>query len=145
MSTVIADNLTGKTSAGDITVTSEGGAATMQLQQGLTKVWINFEADGSGIPSRDSLNVSSTDDDGTGDYGINFSASFSNNDYAGGMMASMSTFSNNDVGLIGPSRHAEDASLATGSIQLDGQKSSHTDGTARDVGTGMLNLLGDLA
>jgi hypothetical protein len=28
MSTILVDNLTGKTSAGDITVTSEGGAAT---------------------------------------------------------------------------------------------------------------------
>jgi hypothetical protein len=37
MSTILVDNLTGKTSAGDITVTSEGGAATMQLQQGLAK------------------------------------------------------------------------------------------------------------
>tara|TARA_R110002012_G_scaffold306983_1_gene512192 strand:+ start:251 stop:688 length:438 start_codon:yes stop_codon:yes gene_type:complete len=145
MSEVKTDKLTGTSTAGSILVTGEGNSTTTNLQQGLTKVWINFEADGSGIPSRDSLNVSSTDDDGTGDYGINFSASFSNNDYAGGMMASMGTFSNNDVGLVGPSRHAEDASLATGSIQLDGQKSSHTDGTARDVGTGMLNLLGDLA
>ncbi len=42
MSTVIADNLTGKTSAGDITVTSEGGAATMQLQQGLAKGLATF-------------------------------------------------------------------------------------------------------
>ena len=139
------DSITGVTTAGSISVTGEGNSTTTNLQQGLNKVWINFEADGSGIPARDSFNVSSTDDDGTGDYGINFTSSFVNNDYAGGMMASMGTFSNNDVGLIGPSRHAEDASLATGSIQLDGQKSSHTDGTARDVGTGMLNLVGDLA
>ena len=38
MSEIKVDTLTGKTSAGDITVTSEGGAATMQLQQGLAKV-----------------------------------------------------------------------------------------------------------
>ena len=37
MSTVITDNLTGKTSAGDVTITSEGGSATMQLQQGVAK------------------------------------------------------------------------------------------------------------
>tara|TARA_R100000951_G_scaffold43876_1_gene37068 strand:- start:74 stop:490 length:417 start_codon:yes stop_codon:yes gene_type:complete len=135
----------GKIKADTLEHSTAGSLDTQYVVNGSNKVWINFEADGSGIPARDSLNVSSTDDDGTGDYGINFTSSFVNNDYAGGMMASMGTYSNNDVGLIGPSRHAEDASLATGSIQLDGQKSSHTDGTARDVGTGMLNLVGDLA
>jgi|9_EtaG_2_1085328.scaffolds.fasta_scaffold52404_2 hypothetical protein len=145
MSEILTNKLTGTSTAGSILVTGEGNSTTTNLQQGLAKVWVNFEADGSGIPARDSFNVSSTDDDGTGDYGVNFTSSFANNDYAGGMMASMGTFSNNDVGLIGPSRHAEDASLATGSIQLDGQKSSHTDATARDVGTAMLNLVGDLA
>ena len=39
MSTVITDNLTGKTSAGNVTITSEGGSATMQLQQGVAKAW----------------------------------------------------------------------------------------------------------
>ena len=34
MSEIIVDKLTGVGTAGDITVTSEGGAATMQLQQG---------------------------------------------------------------------------------------------------------------
>ena len=43
MSTILVDNLTGKTSAGDITVTSEGGAATQSLQQGLAKVWVMFQ------------------------------------------------------------------------------------------------------
>ena len=135
----------GKIKADTLEHSTAGSLDTQYVVGGSNKVWINFEADGSGIPARDSLNVSSTDDDGTGDYGINFTSSFVNNDYAGGMMASMGTYSNNDVGLIGPSRHAEDASLATGSIQLDGQKSSHTDATARDVGTAMMNLVGDLA
>ena len=31
------DDLRGNTSAGDITITSEGGSATMQLQQGVLK------------------------------------------------------------------------------------------------------------
>ena len=42
MSEIKVDTLTGKTTAGDITVTSEGGAATMQLQQGLAKAWVGF-------------------------------------------------------------------------------------------------------
>jgi hypothetical protein len=81
MSEIKVDSLTGKTSAGDITVTSEGGAATMQLQQGLAKAWVNFNGTGT-IAARDSFGVSSLDDDGTGTYGVNFSSSFSNGDYS---------------------------------------------------------------
>ena len=81
MSTILVDNLTGKTSAGDITVTSEGGAATQSLQQGLAKCWVNFNGQGA-IAARDSLNVSSLDDDGTGSYGVNMSSVFSSADHS---------------------------------------------------------------
>jgi|DEB0MinimDraft_4_1074332.scaffolds.fasta_scaffold170697_2 hypothetical protein len=80
MSTILVDNLTGKTSAGSITVTSEGGAATQSLQQGLAKAWVNFNGTGT-IAARDSLNLSSLDDDGTGSYGVNVTNSFSSADY----------------------------------------------------------------
>ena len=65
MSEIKVDNLTGKTSAGDITVTSEGGAATMQLQQGLAKSWVAATV---AAVIYDSLNISSNTDEGTGDY-----------------------------------------------------------------------------
>ena len=145
MSTILVDNLTGKTSAGDITVTSEGGAATQSLQQGLAKVWVNFDGDAAGATVRDSFNVTSTDDDGTGDYGVNFVSSMSNNDYSATGMATLSAFANNDVGLIGPSRNNAAESLATGSIQLDAQKSANTDGVARDVDAALVTIHGDLA
>ena len=139
------DALTGVTTAGSISVTGEGNSTTTNLQQGLTKVWVNFEGDASGSPIRDSFNVSSTDDDGVGDYGVNFSSSMSNNDYSMTGSACLSAYANNDVGLIGPSRHAAAASLATGSVQLDGQKSSNTDGVARDVDVACIAIAGDLA
>ena len=61
------DELQGITAAGDITVTSEGGAATQSLQQGLAKAWLHF--DGSGTPSiDDSLNFSSITDVATARY-----------------------------------------------------------------------------
>jgi hypothetical protein len=56
-----SDELQGKTSAGDITVTSEGGAATMQLQQGLIKVWADYSGGGTPV-AEDSLNCSSITD-----------------------------------------------------------------------------------
>ena len=79
MSTILVDNLTGKTSAGSITVTSEGGAATQSLQQGLAKAWISMT---SAAVLQDSLNVSSAADNGTGDFQVNFSNNMNNSDYS---------------------------------------------------------------
>lgn len=81
MSEIKVDALTGKASAGNITVTSEGGVATMQLQQGLAKAWINFN--GQNTPAaRDSFNISTLTDVGTGVYEPNFSSAMSNANYA---------------------------------------------------------------
>ena len=80
MSTVITDNLTGKTAAGNVTITSEGGAATMQLQQGVAKAWVNYDCDST--TPRDSLNVASLTDNGTGDFTTAFTNAMSNDDYA---------------------------------------------------------------
>ena len=80
MSEIKVDTLTGKTTAGDITVTSEGGAATMQLQQGLAKAWVNFNGTGT-IATRDSLNIASMTDSGTGTFSMNMSNAMGNDDY----------------------------------------------------------------
>jgi len=80
MSEIITDKLTGKTSAGDVDVTSEGGAVTMQLQQGLVKSWINFNGTGT-IAVRDSFNISGIVDEGTGFYTNNFTNSMGNTNY----------------------------------------------------------------
>ncbi len=69
------DTITGVTTAGSIAVTGEGNSTTTNLQQGLSKGWINFNGS-STVAIRDSFNVSSLDDDGTGTYGINVSNSF---------------------------------------------------------------------
>tara|TARA_R100001509_G_scaffold162415_1_gene133972 strand:+ start:113 stop:523 length:411 start_codon:yes stop_codon:yes gene_type:complete len=62
------DELQGKTTAGDITVTSEGGAATQSLQQGLAKAWCIFNGQLATPVLNDSLNCSSLTDSGTGVY-----------------------------------------------------------------------------
>jgi hypothetical protein len=81
MSEIKVDALTGKTTAGDITVTSEGGAATMQLQQGLAKFWVNFNGTGT-IATRDSFNLSGLTDNGTGDYTTAFTSVMGNANHA---------------------------------------------------------------
>lgn len=117
---------------------------TTYVINGSAKVWVNFDGS-SGTTVRDSLNVTSVDDDGNGDYGVNFVSSMSNNDYAMTGSASLGAFANNDVGLIGPSRDNAAESLATGSVQLDGQKSSNTDAVARDLAAALIAIHGDLA
>ncbi len=77
MSTVITDNLTGKTSAGNVTITSEGGSATMQLQQGLAKAWLDCDNDAS---LNDSLNIASGTDNGVGNYTHSLVSSMSSGD-----------------------------------------------------------------
>ena len=79
MSEIKVDTLTGKTSAGNITVTSEGGAATMQLQQGLLKHWAHTNNTGTTVV--DSFNLSSLGDTATGTQTFNFSNAMSNADF----------------------------------------------------------------
>ncbi len=75
------DTLTGVTTAGSIDVTGEGNSTTTNLQQGLAKVWINFEGDGT-IAISDSFNVSGITDNTTGDYQIAINNDMSNATYS---------------------------------------------------------------
>ena len=78
MSTLKANTLTGTTTADAINVTD--GSTTASLQKGLGKIFINFNGE-STVSTRASINVSSLDDDGTGEYGINYSSNMDNNTY----------------------------------------------------------------
>ena len=80
MSTIKTNTLTGTTSAGSILVTGEGGSTTTNLQQGLAKCWAEIASGGGS--NNDSFNVSSNDDDGTGNYGINFTNNMNSTDYS---------------------------------------------------------------
>ena len=74
------DKISGTTTAGSIVVTGEGGSTTTNLQQGLAKVWINFNGEGT-IAARDSLNIGSLTDVGTARYRANLTNNMSNDDY----------------------------------------------------------------
>ena len=51
-----------------------------EIAQGRAKVWINFQGSGT-VAIRDSYNISSLTDNGTGDYSLAYSDNFSNDDY----------------------------------------------------------------
>ena len=80
------NTLKGQTTAGSVTVTGEGGTATFVLQQGLAKVWVNFDGtatfDGSDTEIRDSFNVASTIDNGTGNYDATFTNNMNDSNYS---------------------------------------------------------------
>ena len=59
---------------------TEAKLATDQ-QQGLAKAWVNFNGTGT-VAIRDSFNVTSITDNGTGDYTINFTNALANANYA---------------------------------------------------------------
>jgi len=89
MSTLLLNTLTGKTSAGSIVVTGEGGSNTINIQQGLCKAWV----DGTDAAVRsDSFNLSGSTDEGSGDYTYAFSNSMSSVNYSmpmGGLYAAL--------------------------------------------------------
>ena len=63
------------------TYVSDGGAVTQNTVQGLAKAWVNFKGSDT-FAVNDSFNVTSCDDNGTGDYDINISSAFSNDDFS---------------------------------------------------------------
>ena len=82
MATLKTNTLTGTTTAGSIAVTGEGNSTTTNLQQGLCKAWINLNGSGT-IATRDSFNIATITDNGTGDYAWTITNDLANANYAG--------------------------------------------------------------
>lgn len=59
---------------------SSGVLATQNGMTGIAKAWVNFNGTGT-VAIRNSFNVSSITDNGTGNYTINFSTSMPNTNY----------------------------------------------------------------
>ena len=124
------DELQGITSAGDITVTSEGGAATQSLQQGLAKAWAFTNNTGTTI--NDSFNISSLGDTDTGKQLLSFTSAMGNANY---MSQATANSSQNDWGHAG----------------VNTKSTSQCDTTAYDAGGSFVDnkidscILGDLA
>ena len=77
------DEMQGVTSAGDITITGEGGSATMKLQEGVAKVRCKSNQQNAVYTLIDSFNTSSiTDESGVGQATMAFTNSFSNTNFS---------------------------------------------------------------
>ena len=100
MSTLKVDAISGRATAGSISVTGEGNSTTTNLQQGLCKVWCKFSGDSVSGTGDDSFNVTSLSDDGTGDYTITITNDFSDVNFVFLSNSAISSFDSPSV-LIG--------------------------------------------
>lgn len=66
------------------------------VANGSAKAWVNFNGTGT-IASRDSFNVTSLDDNGTGNYDVNFTSAMGNADFSSQVTAGFSA----DTGRYG--------------------------------------------
>ena len=108
---------------------SDGGTSvTQNLVQGISKVWVQFNGQASGAASRDSLNVGSMTDNGTGNYNVNFSNNMSNDDYASAGIGNTASITSETV--------------ASHTIQV---LSANASGSLSDVTLMATSILGDLA
>lgn len=137
------DKITGVTTAGSISVTGEGNSTTTNLQQGLLKSWANFSM--SGTPSfRDTFNVDSITDNGTGDGTLGFTNPFANINYSFAGMSSVDDGTNDfNIGIIGPDR--DFYPLTTSTIRLNISYNSGTSSNSYDNGLNGAMFSGDLA
>ena len=124
-------------STGQTTIVGEGGTTTTSLQQGLVKCWINYTGI-STTAERDSFNVTSLTDEGTGRTTITIANDMANANYSGYYYTSADSntaytnFANTHAGGFG--------SFATGSFKNNAYSSTDVDSFQNLSG-----ILGDLA
>lgn len=137
------DEMQGVTSAGDITITGEGGAATQSLQQGLLKMWANLSGGGTPVVD-DSINASSVTDTSAGRRVINLTNSMSNTNYCA---LSSALKDGNSGGSRGAANtHMNTQSTGSTDYQVMYGSTASSDGAVTDSCTEEgLALAGDLA
>jgi hypothetical protein len=87
-----------------------GVLATQNGMTGIARAWVNFNGTGT-VAIRDSFNVSSITDLGTGSYAINFTTSMPNANYSTCVTSGFTAGQGGTVGVANFSRQA-DATVA---------------------------------
>ena len=145
MSTLLLNTLTGKTSAGSIVVTGEGGSTTTNLQQGVAKSWINYKQAATFV-TNDSFNISSVNDDGAGLGDTNYTNNFGNANYAavGGSARVLATSSASYWTF--PTRGSNSVYSTSSTSWTSGFNGGSSDAlTAADCFLNLISIHGDLA
>ena len=131
---VQVNQLRGIDTAGSISVQGEG-TNTTNLQQGLLKVWNNFDGTATDAASRDSFNVSSMTDNTTGTATTSYTTSMANTNYPA------ITIGEDDSSNQGPS--GEQITRTTSSIKFETRYQGNN--TVYDLVNCHVMIAGDLA
>ena len=117
---------------------SAGG--TTYSARGIAKAWVNFDGTGT-IAARDSENVSSLTDNGTGDYTVNFSSAFAAaDDYSFNFTFGTTTASNTN------NARADSSNIAASSVRfVVGAFQVGSTNALADAGYVTAQIHGDLA
>ncbi len=117
------------------------GTNTTNLQQGLSKYWVNYNGQ-STVSVRDSFNHASLTDRGTGDYTLGFTNNFASNDYcpqfAGLRGATDENYDAHPSFISG----SEDTALTTSTLLTS---TCYNNSTQADMLQNYVNIDGDLA
>jgi hypothetical protein len=104
MSTIIASNISDGTTS----------VASTYVVNGSAKAWVNFNGTGT-VAIRDSLNVGSITDNGTGDYTSNFTAAMSDANYA---FLGQKYYATNDNGKYAQIGHYDGTQIAASCFRI---------------------------
>ena len=104
-------------------------STTEQINQGRAKVWIHFDGQDT-VAIRDSFNVSSITDNGTGDYTITFDSAMANTNYA--VTTTQPAQHDFTQAILGIEQDHTNA-FATGSIRVQSVKTGTNAAVDRDV------------
>jgi hypothetical protein len=129
--------MAGKIIADQIEHSTAGTVDTQYVVNGSAKSWVNFNGIGT-IAARDSFNVTSLTDNGTGDYTVTYSNSMGNGNYA------VNTSANNTVSFYSLMSSIDTGAglVLVGSARFFTASSSSAPADARTVN---FSLFGDLA
>ena len=129
--------MAGKIVADTLEHSTAGSLDTSYVVQGSAKAWVNFNGTGT-IAARDSQNVSSLTDVGTGNYTVNFTNSMSSINY----IVSITGAGDNDFTNTGSSRVTY---TITSSSSCPVRTWRASDNSAQDSASVFTSIHGDLA
>ena len=116
------------------------GTAGIILNQGLIKAWTHFQGTGTAA-NVDGFNISSIDDDGTGDYGLHYTSNMGNSTYL-----VVNGMDDDGVSTAGVLTDTTNGTMATGSVDFETFYLMTGDNrTNYDYSNAYLAIIGDLA
>ena len=123
------------------------GETATRAVSGVAAAWVNFNGTGTAA-IRDSVNVASLTDNGTGDYTVNFNSSMSNNSYStsGDVMRDVATTTTNVslvIHLQSTGSGSYSSMVTTGAVRITCKKVNTY--TTEDPQAATLSAHGDLA